>query len=163
MSLNANSEKALREIFGLADVNSDGSLTASEFKKLAKSVGLNLTKEQMTKLMKDVDTDHSGEVNFREFAAAMGREINPDKLPSEEAEAIFASFSRPFTPKGLILLEDLQHVLLNVLKLEPADVRNVLKQLEMSLVRIASGKEIKTYFNYCEYLSFMKPSPTKPK
>lgn len=163
MSLNSNSEKALREIFGMADLDGDGSLTANEFKRLAKSVGLNLSKEHMNKLMRDVDSDNSGQVEFSELVAVMGREINPDKLSSEEAEAIFASFCRPFTPKGLILMEDLHHLLLHVLKLDATEVRNLLKQLEISLVTIESGKEKKTYFNYGEYISFMTSTPTKNK
>ena len=157
MSLSKHSQANLREIFNLADIDLDGSLTITEFKKLAKSVGLNLTKTQLNILMKEADLDNSGQISFEEFLNVMGKEMNPDKVSINDAAAIFGSFSRAFTPKGFILLEDLNHVLLNVLKLDHNEVRSLLKDLEPSIITLeqTNREGMKSYLNYGEFLSFM--------
>lgn len=160
MSLGPDAERAMREIFQLVDEKKRGSISAHEFKKLAKSVGMELSKEQMTRLMKEVDTDNSGDIVFEEFIAAMAKDINPDGLSIDEIRDLFKSFSRTDTP-GLISMTDLNRVLLDVLKMEPQEVRLLLKELEVSIVKKDAIIGKRAYFNYGEYLDCMQTQMKK--
>ena len=155
MSLNADAEKSMREIFKLVDTKSKGSISAHDFKKLAKSVGMQLSKEQMAELMKDVDTDNSGDIVFDEFIAAMRKDINPDDLSIDEIKELFKSFSTSSTP-GLISIPELKRILIDNLNMEIQEVHELIKDLEISVVRKEAIFGTRPYFNYGEYLECMQ-------
>merc|ERR1719379_1441559 len=60
-------EKAFRH----ADMSGEGSLSLDEIHKMVKNLGLQLSKEQLDDIFREVDKDHSGEIEFDEYCAMM--------------------------------------------------------------------------------------------
>merc|ERR1719221_205769 len=60
-------------MFEAADSRGYGSLTSAEFGHLLKKLGMTLKKQQLTSLMKRVDTDNSGDIDFEEFCIMIVR------------------------------------------------------------------------------------------
>merc|ERR1712217_595487 len=56
-----------------ADSRGEGSLTGAEFGHLLKKLGMTLKKDQLKSLMKRVDTDNSGDIDFEEFCIMIVR------------------------------------------------------------------------------------------
>eukprot|EP00123_Amoebidium_parasiticum_P001141 comp12181_c0_seq1/m.6937 comp12181_c0_seq1/g.6937 ORF comp12181_c0_seq1/g.6937 comp12181_c0_seq1/m.6937 type:complete len:583 (-) comp12181_c0_seq1:478-2226(-) len=61
----------LRGFFKRYDFNKDNHIDMVEFQQLLHDLGEKLTTPEMEALIKRIDTDHSGRVNFDEFVAAM--------------------------------------------------------------------------------------------
>lgn len=68
-----------REAFLMYDRNGDSKITLDEFGDVIKSLGLNPTKDQLAELMKEIDLDNSGTVEFNEFAIWMSIKMAPEK------------------------------------------------------------------------------------
>lgn len=56
-----------REIFDLVDEDKSGEISKDELKKLMITLGLKPTDEQIDAMMKEVDEDESGDIDFSEF------------------------------------------------------------------------------------------------
>jgi Ca2+-binding EF-hand superfamily protein len=57
--------------FRHADASGDGRLGREEVEKMVKRLGLQLSKEQLDDIFREVDKDHSGEIEFDEYCAMM--------------------------------------------------------------------------------------------
>jgi calcium-dependent protein kinase len=68
--LNEDQIKALRDTFTVLDANGDGKLTINEMKEGIKKAGLKEIPEDLQQIMKDVDSDGSGVIDYTEFLAA---------------------------------------------------------------------------------------------
>merc|ERR1712056_2835 len=62
--------KALRDTFMHLDHNGDGLLTVAELKEGLAQAGLKEIPEDLQQIMKDVDSDGSGVIDYTEFLAA---------------------------------------------------------------------------------------------
>eukprot|EP00931_Biecheleriopsis_adriatica_P081193 TRINITY_DN5452_c0_g1_i1.p1 TRINITY_DN5452_c0_g1~~TRINITY_DN5452_c0_g1_i1.p1 ORF type:complete len:664 (+),score=163.02 TRINITY_DN5452_c0_g1_i1:73-1992(+) len=76
------------------DMDGDNSITTDEVGNVMKSLGHDVPEEAIRYVIKTIDSDHSGEINFDEFCTLMGKMLGPDgtvdvdgymKLISEEA------------------------------------------------------------------------------
>jgi hypothetical protein len=76
----------LRAAFDAVDVSGDGALDVDELRVLARSLGLETSNAQLREMMREIDTDGSGQVDFQEFAILMLR------LQEQEMKDIFAMF-----------------------------------------------------------------------
>lgn len=159
-SLTAEDIEELRQIFSLVDVDGSGSISRDEFHNLAKSVGLNLTAEQIDAVIAEVDKNNSGCIDFEEFCATMAKEINPVGLEPERVNELFQRFSRRGTPPGLIRVSDLQNALVTYMhgKVDPLEVHEMLSRYRDSFVHLLlpGSTEKEAFFNYSEYVSMMK-------
>jgi calcium-dependent protein kinase len=105
--LNDDQIKALRETFMQLDGNGDGLLTAAELKEgLAKS-GIKDMPGDLEQILKDVDSDGSGNIDYTEFLAA-----TLDKRHYMQEDVCWSAF-RIFDKNGdgKISLDELQNVL----------------------------------------------------
>jgi len=82
------------ETFHRYDKDNDNSITVDEIGNVMMSLGHDVPQEAVAYVVKTIDSDNSGEINFDEFCTLMGKMLGPDgkvdvdgymKLISEEA------------------------------------------------------------------------------
>lgn len=61
----------LREAFYMYDMNNDGYITKEEFRTTMKSLGENLTEEEVDAMMSQADTNKDGKISMEEFVHLM--------------------------------------------------------------------------------------------
>lgn len=59
--------------FEIVDVNKDGQISAPELKLLMKALGEEITDETAVEVVRQMDSDHDGEISLEEFSAYMSR------------------------------------------------------------------------------------------
>jgi Ca2+-binding EF-hand superfamily protein len=64
-------EEEIMRAFKLFDVNGDGTITSDELRKMMKSLGSDLTQEEVELLIKEADYDGNGELDLAEFTKFM--------------------------------------------------------------------------------------------
>mmetsp|Transcript_30289 Transcript_30289/g.77235 ORF Transcript_30289/g.77235 Transcript_30289/m.77235 type:complete len:155 (-) Transcript_30289:527-991(-) len=99
-----------REIFDLMDKDHGGSLNAEEIKQLMDMLGMRVRPDELDAILKEIDTDGSGQVDFDEFLQVMAR---PQELPYKRADVLraFNMFRQPGEPEGHIHPEALEQAL----------------------------------------------------
>ncbi|KYQ96696.1 actin bundling protein [Tieghemostelium lacteum] len=70
---NASEIEEFRKQFKVFDENGDGSISAQELQKIMTSLGEKVTGVQVRDMIKEVDTDNSGTVDFNEFLQVMAK------------------------------------------------------------------------------------------
>lgn len=68
----AGNTKELREAFDLYDKDKNGKISANELHSVLKSIGEKCSLSDCRKMIKSVDVDGDGHVNFEEFKKMMG-------------------------------------------------------------------------------------------
>ncbi|KAN0119195.1 EF-hand [Hyaloscypha variabilis] len=83
-----------KDLFDSYDADKGGNITVEEFARVMKESGQNPSDEEVQQIIKEVDLDGDGTINFDEFIAMMtgGRSRNP---PPEPAAAPAASVPAP--------------------------------------------------------------------
>lgn len=64
-------DKELKDAFKVFDADGSGTISKTELMQLMKSLGQNLSEAELTAMMDEVDTDKSGEIDFKEFKSMM--------------------------------------------------------------------------------------------
>ena len=64
-----------REIFNLVDRDGGGSITASELGELMDTLGIDASPEEIEAMIKEIDQDGDGDIDFEEFVAVMSRKV----------------------------------------------------------------------------------------
>ena len=82
-----------QEAFKLFDKNGDGTITTEELGTIMKSLGQNPTKTELEDIIKDVDNDGNGTVDFPEFLTMMIRKMKDPKL-AEDIRQAFKVFDK---------------------------------------------------------------------
>ena len=93
------------------DQDFSGYITAKELGTVMKSLGGNPTEEELTEMIREVDADGNGTVDFPEFLSMMARTVEDDETHKEVEEA-FNLFDGD--GDSLISAAELQHVMTNL-------------------------------------------------
>ncbi|KAJ4848326.1 hypothetical protein Tsubulata_003723 [Turnera subulata] len=72
----ADANRDLKDAFDLYDIDKNGVISATELHQVMKRLGLKCTLSECTKMIRQVDQDGDGSVNFEEFKKMMTRGIN---------------------------------------------------------------------------------------
>jgi calmodulin len=99
-----------KEIFDLVDEDKGGSISKAELKKLMETLRLKPTEEELDAMMKEVDADGSGDIDFNEFVTVMSRRVQADYTP-EQLKSAFKVFETDQVPTGYVATEVLEHAL----------------------------------------------------
>ncbi|KAH3828050.1 neo-calmodulin-like [Dreissena polymorpha] len=76
-----------REIFNMFDTNGDGSISTRELKTIMRSLGQDPSETELRDMVKGVDADSSGEVEFDEFVKLIAKKMQKVDLEEEIMDA----------------------------------------------------------------------------
>lgn len=80
-------EEAIRAQFQALDKDGNGVVSAEEIREVLTALGDRLSDEDVNEMIRDVDTDGDGQVNYEEFVAHMLSDSDADDEDEEEEEA----------------------------------------------------------------------------
>ncbi|EKG14522.1 Calcium-binding EF-hand [Macrophomina phaseolina MS6] len=107
-TLSDEESKQLLEAFKLFDKDGDGSITSKELGEVMRSLGQNPTEAELDDMINEVDTDHTGSIDFQEFLVMMSMK-NKHIDQEQEIREIFNVFDRDGS--GTINSSELRHVM----------------------------------------------------
>merc|ERR1711966_637336 len=82
----------IKEAFELFDTDGSGSIDANELKTAMRALGFAPKKDEITKMLNDLDCDGNGTVEYEEFEGLMAGKMG-SKNPKEELLKTFAVIS----------------------------------------------------------------------
>ena len=97
----------IKEAFDLFDVDHSGSIDYKELKAAMKALGVKVDKDELRKMITDVDEDGSGSVELPEFITMMTAKMS-DSDSREEIEKVFKMFD--VDNKGKIDIKDFKRI-----------------------------------------------------
>merc|ERR1712164_195285 len=106
-SLTEEQKGELREAFDLFDTDGSGAVDASELHTAMKALGFEPKKEEISKMVKEMDKDGDATVDFEEFCVMMAEKMN-QKDGKEEMMKSFKLFDDDNT--GKISFKNFQRV-----------------------------------------------------
>merc|ERR1711981_433369 len=100
-----------REAFALFDKDGDGTISTKELGTVMNSLGQKPTPQELENMIKEVDIDGNGEIDFDEFLAMMAKKLKETDLEEDIREAF-----RVFDNKnsGTISTQELRHIMSNL-------------------------------------------------
>jgi calmodulin len=139
----------------LVDWDESGDIAVDELEQLLETVGLKLSNSELEVVLRDLDKNNDGSVDFEEFCSSMTEQIQLD-YTQEEISSAFASFQRN-SPEGLIKVKDLREALKTHMYHEmiDAEVDALVFQYKDCFVRLPGSDE--EYFNFQDYINLMAP------
>jgi calmodulin len=126
--LTDNQVAEYKEAFMLFDKDSDGCITTQELGTVMRALGKNPTEGQVKEIVKSIDPEGKGLVDFQEFLAVMQQDIK-----GYDSEADLRNAWKVFDAegKGYITTQELQHVLTNIgEKLSPEEIVNLIAEAD---------------------------------
>merc|ERR1712066_652522 len=105
--LSADEVQEVKDAFDLFDTDSSGAVSVQELVEAMESLGLQQKNEAVFNMIKEIDTDGSGELEFTEWLEMMTARLS-DKTPRSEIERVFKLFDDDRT--GEISLNNLKRV-----------------------------------------------------
>jgi calmodulin len=82
-----------RKLFNLFDVNHDQTISSEELGAVIRALGVNPSKREMDALIKRVDVDCSGRIEFGEFLKLYAERVNSE-ITREDVARYFLMFDR---------------------------------------------------------------------
>ena len=76
-----------REAFALFDKDGDGTISTKELGTVMNSLGQKPTSAELEAMIKEIDTDGNGEIDFDEFLAMMAKKLQESDLEEDIREA----------------------------------------------------------------------------
>lgn len=84
MELSAEQEQEFKDVFTIFDKDGDGTVSTKELGVVMRALGQNPTDIEIEEMIKEVDKDGNGEIDFDEFKVLMVKQIAKDNEPEEE-------------------------------------------------------------------------------
>lgn len=136
----------LKEAFAIYDTNRDGIITTRELGTVMRQLGQNPTEAEILEMIKQVDKDRSGTINFSEFAVLM-----EEKMKTVDTEEDVRDAFRVFdvNGNGQISAHELRHVATNLGEKLTEEEAN-----EMIRVADSDGDGL---IDYKDFISMMIP------
>eukprot|EP00092_Neocalanus_flemingeri_P072744 GFUD01089609.1.p1 GENE.GFUD01089609.1~~GFUD01089609.1.p1 ORF type:complete len:113 (+),score=39.08 GFUD01089609.1:133-471(+) len=97
-----------REAFALFDKDGDGTISTQELGTVMNSLGQKPTPAELETMIKEIDTDGNGEIDFDEFLTMMAKKLQESDLEEDIREAF-----RVFNCTGTISTLELRHIMSN--------------------------------------------------
>ncbi|KAA0049321.1 hypothetical protein IC582_012651 [Cucumis melo] len=118
-----------KEAFCLFDKDGDGCITIEELATVIRSLDQNPTEEELQDMIKEVDVDGNGTIEFAEFLNLMAKKIKETDAEEELKEA-FKVFDKD--QNGYISATELRHVMINLgEKLTDDEVEQMIKEADL--------------------------------
>merc|ERR1712091_58549 len=81
----------IREAFNLFDADNSGAIDIRELKAAVRALGFEIKKEELKKMISDIDNDGNGDIDFGEFLEMMTGKMG-EKDSREDIEKVFKLF-----------------------------------------------------------------------
>merc|ERR1712072_633465 len=120
-----------REAFEMFDMDRSGAIDVRELKAAIKALGMDVSAEELKKMVADVDKDGNGTIEFAEFLSMMTAKMS-NTATDEEIAKCFKLFDHDAT--GSITLRNLFHArsVLGMDDVSDAQLENMLHQADRS-------------------------------
>ncbi|KAL8619257.1 hypothetical protein ACOMHN_056901 [Nucella lapillus] len=107
--------REIRELFRTFDKNHDNTISANELGKVLRCLGMNVAEQDVQTIMKELDKNGNGKIEYKEFKAFMQDQMRRAEEPAEQEKAIRMAF-RVFDQNGdgFIDVEELRHAMKNL-------------------------------------------------
>ncbi|TPX38676.1 hypothetical protein SeLEV6574_g07695 [Synchytrium endobioticum] len=92
-----------KEVFSLFDKNGDGTIATKDLGIVMRSLGQNPTKAELGEMVKEVDANGNGTIDFSEFLTSTAREMKN----KDEIQKAFEVFGKD--DNGIISVAELRH------------------------------------------------------
>uniref|UniRef100_A0A7S2VS77 Calmodulin n=1 Tax=Zooxanthella nutricula TaxID=1333877 RepID=A0A7S2VS77_9DINO len=137
----------------LVEWDNSGTISVDELETLLESVGLHLDPVELQTMVREIDADNSGDIDFDEFASVLQKKIQVQASPDDIARS-FKAFAKN-APNGLIKVKDLREALKTYLHKDmiDAEIDALLVHYADSFVKPAGDDT--EYFNYMDYIDLM--------
>ena len=100
-----------KQAFELFDLNKNGKITHKELKKIMQGLGQNPTEVEIDELVKEIDADGDGQIDFDEFLAMLTRKANTNQI-EDDIEKAFKVFDKGNRKK--IGINELREIMLGL-------------------------------------------------
>ena len=104
-------KKELQDVFDQFDKDKDGKISAKELENAMQSMGQTPTGEEINEMMREVDLNQDGKIDFDEFMSLMIKS-SPDTQTEEEVINAFRVFDKE--GNGLISSAELKHIMMTI-------------------------------------------------
>ncbi|XP_078659449.1 calmodulin-alpha-like isoform X2 [Branchiostoma floridae x Branchiostoma belcheri] len=101
-----------REAFNLFDKDGGGDISVKELGSVMRSLGQNPTEQELQDMVRSVDQDGNGTIDFNEFLQMMQKAMKSDVDSEAELKEAFRVFDKD--GNGFISSEELRHVMTNL-------------------------------------------------
>lgn len=119
----------LREAFSLFDKDGDGDISTKELGTVMRSLGQNPSDEELEDMVREVDVDGNGTIDFDEFLQMMSRKMKETDTEEEIKEA-FKIFDKD--SNGFISPSELKNVMNHLgEKLTDEEVEEMIKEADL--------------------------------
>ncbi|CAL9077108.1 calmodulin-like [Musa acuminata AAA Group] len=118
-----------QEAFCLFDKDGDGCITLEELGTVIKSLGQDPSEEELQEMIREVDSDGNGTIEFGEFLNLMARKVKETNIEEELKEA-FKVFDKD--QNGFISATELRNVMINLgEKLTDEEVDQMIREADL--------------------------------
>ncbi|KAL4238012.1 Calmodulin-3 [Mactra antiquata] len=132
-----------KETFALFDKDGDGTINSSELGTAMRAMGVNPTQGELDGMIKEVDQDGNGTIDFKEFCEMMEKKLEESGDQEEEMREAFKVFDKDGS--GTISAEELRHVMVNMgEQLTEEEVEEMIKEADSD-----GNGEIDYHGRYC--------------
>ena len=107
-TFSAQEIQEFRRIFTMFDKDGDGTVSHNELCLVMRGLGQNPSPQEIQRMMEDIDSDGSGEIDFPEFLEMMTKLLMEDVLEKGLLEA-FQEFDKAGV--GYLTTDNLRHIL----------------------------------------------------
>ena len=103
--------KDFQDIFDQFDKDKDGKISGKELQNAMFSMGQNPTDDEINEMMREVDLNQDGKIDFDEFMILMTKS-SPETQAEEEVINAFRVFDKE--GNGLIASSELKHIMMTI-------------------------------------------------
>merc|ERR1712154_213204 len=111
IDLTEQQKNEYKQAFELFDLNKNGKITHKELKKIMQGLGQNPTEVEIDELVKEIDADGDGTIDFDEFLAMLTRKANTNQM-EDDIEKAFKVFDKG--NRGKIGPNELREIMLGL-------------------------------------------------
>merc|ERR1711988_1807694 len=130
-----------KEAFAMFDKTKDGTIEAAELASVIRTLGQDVTDGEVQEMLKEVDIDGNGSVDFPEFLQMM---INKNKTADPEAELTEAFKTFDKDESGFIDAKELGSVMASLgEKMTDEEVAEMIKEADLDADGVISFAEFK--------------------
>ena len=120
--LDAERVQEFKEIFGLVDIDGGGAISPDELMSLTELLNMGVTKQEVERMVEQIDKTGSGEVQFRDFLVALSNIPEVDYTDRDVIRAFQRLAGPRWGPdpqlhgpeKGSISIPALEHALMHI-------------------------------------------------